>query len=163
MRFKMDNVPGKTNVLRLTPNRLGEYKVRCAELCGTNHAYMQAAVRIVKDDAYAKWITDQAAIFKAPPAERGAAWAKQYGCTACHSIDGSKKVGPTWKGLAGSSVELADGTTDMADDEYLRNSILKPQSQIVEGYGENVMPRNFRERITDKQIDDLISYIKTLK
>ena len=82
---------------------------------------------------------------------------------SCHSLDGTKLVGPTWKGLYGSQVELADGNTVTADDAYLLESILDPNAQIVKGFPANVMPTTYGELLTDEQIQDIIEFIKTVE
>jgi cytochrome c oxidase subunit 2 len=163
-RIKMDTIPGIENQVRIRPTKVGEYKIRCAELCGTGHAYMLAPVKVVEEAAFQEWVKAQAA----PPtgaegaAERGATWAQQFGCLACHSTDGSTLVGPTWKGLFGSTRTLADGTTVQADEAYLRTAILDPGAQLVQGFPD-VMPKDFGERLTEEQVQDLIEYIKSLQ
>ena len=82
------------------------------------------------------------------------------GCAACHSIDGSKGIGPTWSGLAGSKVELSGGTPVVADDDYLAESIKSPQAKIVAGFESQKM---VLYPFTDEQIADIVAYIKTLK
>ncbi len=163
-RVKQDALPGDKLVkeLRLTPTLIGQYKVRCAELCGRQHAYMEAPVVVMSQADFDAWITKESAVSN-DPVERGKKWAAQYGCTACHSIDGTKIVGPTWKGLYGHEVTLADGTTATADDAYLRESILDPNVRVVQGFAPNLMPQTFKDRLQDQQISDLIEYIKTLK
>jgi cytochrome c oxidase subunit 2 len=85
--------------------------------------------------------------------------AKDKGCTSCHTADGSKSEGPTWKGLAGSTVTLADGTTVVADDAYLTRSIKEPRAQIVQGY-KTAMPV---QSLSDADIASVVTYIKALK
>ena len=92
--------------------------------------------------------------------ERGKTVAKQQGCISCHSADGSKNIGPTWQGLAGSKVPLDDGTTVVADDDYLRQSILQPKSQIVKGYPTS-MPV-YDGEISDAELADLLAYLHDL-
>jgi cytochrome c oxidase subunit 2 len=166
-RVKMDTIPGIDNQIRITPTRLGEYKVRCAELCGAGHAYMLAPVRVVELSGFQDWVAAQ----KAPTptaaalsaeAEQGKQYAQQFGCAGCHSVDGSKLVGPTWKGLYGSNVSLQDGTTVVANDDYLHNSIVNPGAQIVQGYPD-LMPKTYKDQLNDAQIRALIEYIKSLK
>lgn len=94
-------------------------------------------------------------------ADQGKQLAQDLGCAACHSTDGTTKVGPTWKGLAGSTVPLVDGTSATADDAYLRESILQPNAKIVRGFAPGVMP-NFDGMVTTGDIDNLIAYIKSL-
>ena len=85
--------------------------------------------------------------------------AKDKGCTSCHTADGSKSEGPTWKGLAGSTVTLADGTKVVADDAYLTRSIKEPRAQIVQGY-KTAMPVS---SVSDAETTALVTYIKALK
>jgi cytochrome c oxidase subunit 2 len=91
--------------------------------------------------------------------ERGARVASEQGCTSCHSTDGSRGTGPTWKDLAGSEVEL-DGGTVIADDDYLRRAIVDPRSEVVRGYA-NIMPV-YEGQMSDEELDDLIAYLRDL-
>ncbi len=163
-RVKQDAIPGDTMVkeLRITPTLIGDYKVRCAELCGRQHAYMESPVIVMEPAGFEAWVIRQTALPK-DPAERGARWAKQYGCTACHSIDGSAVVGPTWKGLYGKQETLADGTTVAVDDAYLIKSVIDPNAQVVQGFNPGIMLQNFGQQLTQDQISDIIAYIKSLK
>lgn len=168
-RVKQDIVPGRVEDYRITPIKIGEYKVRCAELCGTSHAYMEAPVIVVSQADYDKWLADQtakaqleaAASAGKPDATRGQKLYQESGCKACHSLDGAKGVGPTWKGLFGSTVELADGSSVAADEAYLTESIKAPGAKTVEGFPANAMP-SF-SYLTDGQVADLTEFIKTLK
>ena len=163
-RVKLDNIPGVENQLRIRPTKVGEYKLRCAELCGTGAAYMLAPVKVVEESAFQEWVKAQAALPTGAEAavQRGATWAQQFGCAACHSTDGSTLVGPTWKGLFGSTRTLQDGTTVQVDEAYLRTAIVDPGAQLVQGFPD-VMPKDFGERLTEEQIQDLIEYIKSLQ
>jgi cytochrome c oxidase subunit II len=89
--------------------------------------------------------------------------AARAGCTACHSIDGSEVIGPTWQGLAGRSVTLTDGSTVTADDDYLHESIVSPNAKVVEGFDPGIMPQDFGTRLSEDEIQALIAYIKTLQ
>ena len=163
-RVKQDALPGDKLVkeLRITPTLIGQYKVRCAELCGRQHAYMESPVVVMGQADFDAWIAQESAVSNDPVA-RGKKWATQFGCVSCHSVDGTKIVGPTWKGLYGSQVPLADGTTVTADDGYLRKSITVPNGEVVQGFLPNLMPQTFGTTLTEQQISDLIEYIKTLK
>lgn len=98
------------------------------------------------------------------PAERGRALARQKGCAGCHSTDGSKSVGPTWGGLFGSTVELADGTTVTADESYLRESMLAPSARTVKGYPQGLMERTIKPgSLSEEEVGALIAYIRTLR
>ncbi|MFZ5882023.1 MAG: cytochrome c oxidase subunit II [Chloroflexota bacterium] len=165
-RVKQDLVPGRITEIRVTPILLGEYKVRCAEICGTEHAYMESPVQVVEASAFDQWVEEQKlaaaeAEANATPEQRGQKLYATY-CKACHSIDGSAGNGPTWSGLFGHEVELADGSTVTADEAYLAQSIKEPQSQVVKGFA----PMAFNATavgIGDAEIQYIIAYIKTLK
>lgn len=163
-RVKQDLVPGRVTQLRITPTLIGDtYKVRCAEICGTSHAYMEAPVIVVEKVAFESWVTQQQALAAEAgqtPEGRGLALVTANGCRGCHSIDGSAGVGPTWFQLAGSQVPLSGGGTVVADDAYLKESILQPQAKIVAGFEGQQMPVY---TFTDEQVADIIAYLKTLK
>ena len=93
----------------------------------------------------------------------GAGVARESGCVACHSVSGGSGVGPTWKGLAGSQVALADGSTVTADEAYLKESIISPDAKVVKGFAPGIMPKGFGDKLKPDQIDALIEYMKTLK
>jgi mono/diheme cytochrome c family protein len=92
-------------------------------------------------------------------AARGKQIARQKTCVSCHTEDGSRSEGPTWKGLAGSEVQLTDGRTVVADDEYLARAITDPRAEIVQGYGPTMAP----VAMTDEEVADVIYYIKALR
>lgn len=103
---------------------------------------------------------DGAAVKLSPAGERGQQIVKEQGCISCHTADGGKATGPTWKGLAGSTVTLDDGTEVVADDAYLRRSILQSRGQVVDGYA-NVMPV-YKDEMTDAEVADVIAYLHDL-
>jgi cytochrome c oxidase subunit 2 len=162
-RVKQDVLPGRVVELRVTPTMIGQYKVRCSVICGTSHALMEQGVVVQSDADFRAWVTEQQSAGSADPVERGKKWAAQFGCAACHSVDGKVIVGPTWKGLYGADVTLADGTTVKADEAYLIESIVKPNAKIVKGFAPSVMPQDLADKLTQDQINDLIAYIKSLK
>ena len=161
-RVKQDIVPGQVTELRITPTLVGNYKVLCAELCGASHAYMEGQIKVVELAAFDSWIADQKASVVLDPVLVGQQLVQQYGCITCHSLDGSSKIGPTWKGLYESTVILNDGTTLTADQGYLQSSILEPNLHIVEGYPSNVMP-SFSEILDQTQVESIVAYIESLK
>jgi cytochrome c oxidase subunit 2 len=164
-RVKQDALPGGKEFerdLRITPSMEGEYKVRCAELCGVQHATMLADVSVISQDEFDAWIREETGI-PDDPVLRGEKWAEQYGCFACHSVDGSKLVGPTWLGVYGSQEPLSDGSSAMVDDDYLYESIIDPNKFLVFGYPSGLMPGNFEDQLTEDQILDIIEFIKSLK
>jgi len=162
-RIKQDLVPGITTTLRIKPTEAGHYTLACAELCGTRHAYMTKAVNVMEAAEFQAWAASaQAAAEQLTPAELGAKVAAEYGCLSCHSLDGSRLVGPSWQGLFGSETVFEDGTTAVADEDYLRTAITDTNAQIVQGYPANVMPQDFEDRLTEEEINALIEYIKSL-
>ena len=163
-RVKQDALPSAALVkeLRVTPTLPGEYKVRCAELCGRQHAYMEAPVVVMGQADFDAWIQKESAL-SADPVERGKKWAAQFACTACHSADGSTIVGPTWQGLYGTTEMLEGGATVIVDDAYLHESVVDPNAKLVQGFAANIMPQNFKDRLSEQQVADLIEYIKSLK
>lgn len=163
-RLKQDALPGGENFvrdLRVTPTMIGEYKVRCAELCGLQHANMRAPVIVTNEADFDAWVVEKTGVSD-DPVERGREWYQSFGCAACHTLDGTTGVGPSWQGLYGEQVIFEDGTTTTADDEYLRNSIRNPADNIVQGY-QNLMPANIAEAMTDDQVDDVIRFIESLR
>lgn len=163
-RIKQDAVPGRWTELRVTPHKTGDYRVRCAELCGYAHAAMYAPVVVVEPAAFEAWL--QGKSVEPPPSDdttpaaRGGALVRDNGCLSCHSVDGSILVGPTWLGLFGSQREMQNGQTVTADEQYLRTSILDPGAQVVVGFP-NVMPAAY-DFLPAEDIDAMIEYIKSL-
>ncbi len=157
-RMKQDLVPGRVTEYRVTPSLIGSYKVRCAEICGTSHAYMEAPVIVTSAKDFDAWIKTQNAP-AADPVANGKKLVANNGCLGCHTVDGSKLVGPTWKGLYGSQVLLADGSTVTADDAYLKESITNPTAKVVKDYPPVMPPFALK----DQEIADIIAYIATLK
>jgi cytochrome c oxidase subunit 2 len=135
--------------------------VRCAELCGLQHAYMESPVHVVSQEDFDAWVAAETQQSN-DPVERGQNFAQQYGCLACHTIDGTQLVGPTWKGVFGHEVTLADGTTVVVDEAYLLESIHDPGAKIVQGFA-NIMPPNVADQMTEQQITDVIEFIKSLE
>jgi cytochrome c oxidase subunit II len=162
-RVKQDLVPGRITELRITPTLEGNYKVRCAELCGTSHAYMEKPVIVSSQEDFDAWMTEQLALAEEAsqtPEGRGQALVAANGCAACHSINGAPGIGPTWAGLFERREELIDGTIVVADEAYITESIKAPQAKIVHGFENQLMP-NYG--FTDEQIADIVAYIKTLR
>ncbi|WP_394822697.1 cytochrome c oxidase subunit II [Pendulispora albinea] len=160
-RWKRDAVPGMYTNISFTPTKLGNMQVFCAEYCGTSHSGMLAMIHVVTPEDFQKHLdsADKAPEGKKPE-EWGAELYKKNACNTCHSIDGSKMPGPTWKGLWGKTESLADGSTVVVDENYVKESILKPQAKIAAGFTTAQMPPF---TLKDAQIDAIIAYMKTLK
>lgn len=161
-RVKQDAVPGMVHPLRVTPTETGTYVVRCAEICGTDHAYMLANVNVMEHEQFEEWVRSQVAPPTGGLAEVGEEIAELNGCLDCHSIDGSALTGPTWLDLFGEEVSLTDGSVVIADKEYIINSILNPTEQIVAGFENVAMPANFGAVLSGKDLDALVAYIASL-
>lgn len=161
-RVKQDVVPGRYSTLWFTPNKVGEYPLFCAEYCGDEHSDMMAVIRVMNDSDYRKWVKEVKSQDQGlPPAELGEKLYARKGCNACHSLDGTVKIGPSLKGLYGKNEKLTNGTTVTVDDAYIRRSLLDPQAEIPEGFPP-VMP-TFKGQLSEIEINGLIAYIKSLK
>ncbi len=160
-RVKKDVVPGRFNKVWFEATDPGTYTVFCAEYCGTSHSDMITSVVVHPPGEFERWL-DEAANFldKLPPVEAGKLLYEQRGCTQCHSIDGVDGIGPSFLGIFGKQHELVDGSTVIADEDYIRESIINPQAKVVKGYNP-VMP-TYAGRLKDKEIGYIIEYIKSL-
>ena len=165
-RAKMDAVPGLVSYFWLTPTETGPFEVLCAELCGVGHYNMRSTIVVDTETDYKQWLRTRKTFAEtqggeAPgtdPVEHGRQLSQQHGCLACHSLDGSRGVGPTWQGIYGRAQALVDGSTVIADDAYLRESIVDPNAKLVEGYP----PVMAAYPMQDSDIDALIAYFMTL-
>jgi len=168
IRAKMDLVPGMITYFWFTPTRAGRYDVLCAELCGSGHYNMRSYMVLEEASAFNAWLETQPTfadtqVVKVASAggslvEQGQQVAESQGCIGCHSIDGSPGVGPTWKGLAGRTETLADGSTVVVDDEYLMESISVPNVSIVAGYPPIMPPY----QLDEGTMAALIAYLNSL-
>lgn len=176
-RVKQDLVPGTIKTLRVTPTELGSYRLGCAEICGTGHAGMIADVEVVSQAAFEQFLVDAAFRYSdLSPEARGEQFYVELGCSGCHSLDGTTGVGPTWQGIWMREEMLVDGTTVIVNEEYIRNSILSPDAQIVQGFNPGIMSaQDFPTRIAELEeqilasegaeidvIADLIAFMQTL-
>lgn len=156
-RIKQDVLPGRYTALWMVPNKPGEYHLFCTQYCGTGHAQMTGRVVVMPKGEYEKWLATGEQ--SESPVVKGARLFRQYGCSGCHA--GSRIVrAPSLVGLYGSVVPLEGGGTTTANEQYLRDSILLPNSQVVAGY-EPVMP-SYQNRIGEDDLLALIAYLKDL-
>jgi cytochrome c oxidase subunit II len=163
-RVKQDVLPGGEQFireLRVTPKEAGTYQLICAELCGIQHTTMKAEVEVISETDFEAWIDANSQVSD-DPVERGQQFAQQSGCFACHSVDGSPMLGPTWLGIFGTEREMQDGTVVVADEQYLFDSIRHPGDMVVAGFA-NVMPPNIADNLTDEQVTDIILFIESLR
>jgi cytochrome c oxidase subunit 2 len=156
-RVKMDVVPGRMTTLWFRATRVGEYHLFCAEFCGTKHSGMIGRVVVMTPEDYQAWLSGGASA--ETPAQAGERLFTQYGCATCHQ-GGSGARGPALAGVPGSTVELTGGRRVVADDNYLRESIMVPAAKIVAGY-QPIMP-TFQGTLGEEQVLQLIAYIKSL-
>jgi cytochrome c oxidase subunit 2 len=161
-RTKMDAVPGRYTDLWFQATKPGDYPIFCAEYCGTSHSDMLSHVVVHPPGEYETWLKgacEKADSLVGP--ERGKKLYSQQGCETCHSIDGTPKIGPSWKGLFGKTESIAGGPTVKVDENYLRESMLDPTAKVVQGFAPS-MP-TYKGKLSDKDLDGLIEFIKTLK
>ncbi|MCO6429377.1 MAG: cytochrome c oxidase subunit II [Deltaproteobacteria bacterium] len=165
MRVKMDVIPKQFTSLWFRPVKTGEYRVFCTEYCGRDHSSMLASLRVLSKADYERWLNDRSDEAKAArmkPADLGKELYTQKGCNACHSLDGSRLVGPSFLKLYGKEEALADGTTVKVDENYLSSSITNPNAQIVAGFPPNMMP-SFAGQVTDDELFAMIEFIKSIE
>ncbi len=160
-RVKQDVVPGRYTALTFKADKLGDFYVFCAEYCGGGHSSMRAMVKVVSPEDFEKWLSSEAG-GALSLAEKGRALYAGKACIGCHSLDGSRVVGPTFKGLWGRSEEMADGQKVTVNEDYVRESILDPNAKIVKTFPSGVMPV-FKGQVTDEDITAIIEFIKTIK
>ena len=162
-RIKQDVVPGMVNSLWFQSTEVGEFDVLCSQYCGLQHAKMLTKIMVLPEEEFKKWYqTGKEMEAKLPPS--GTQLFQERGCKACHTIDGTPGLGPTLKGLFGKTVTvLTDGKERklVADEAYLRKSILEPNVDIVKGFPPIMPP--LKGLLTDQEIDALVSYLKGLK
>jgi len=154
-RVKQDVVPGRYTSIVFTPSRTGEYRLYCAEYCGTEHAMMLGRIVVMQPAAFAQWL--EAGPRQPGMAARGYELYRRYGCSGCHD-PGSSVHAPDLTGLLGRRVHLADGRALTADEPYIRDSILLPTKDVVAGYAP-IMP-SFAGQIGEEDILAIIEYIR---
>ena len=157
-RMKHDVVPGSYQTYWFEATKPGRYHIFCAEYCGTNHSRMIGWVTVMDPVSFQNWMSS--GVPGASMADQGAKLFEQYGCAACHVLDGQGKY-PSLRNIFGHPVQLEDGRTVMVDENYLRESILNPNAKVVKGYPHNVMPV-FQGQLKEDQLLQLMIYIKSL-
>ncbi len=162
-RAKADVVPGRFNIMWFQPTLAGKYDLFCTEYCGDNHSRMMTKVYVQEPADYEDWVTKA----NKPPEEpklHGEWLYKRQGCKGCHSVDGSKVVGPSFKGTWGKDVPLAGGKGTVAFDEnYVLESVKNPQAKSRAGYENASAMPSYAGRLKDDQILLIVEYMKSLK
>jgi len=153
-RIKMDTVPGMQTYAWFQAQREGTYDILCAEYCGLRHSNMLSTVEVMAPDDFRQWYESSA-----EGNEAAIGLLESYGCTGCHSLDGSEEMGPTLLNIYGArrSVTDVNGTREIIVDEpYLRRAIVEPDAELVEGY--EGMP-SFKEEMPQKDLDAIVQYL----
>lgn len=159
-RNKQDVVPGRYTAMWFKPDKIGNFQIFCAEYCGTGHSAMLATMHVVSKEKFEQWMQNNpykglslADIGKKVYASR---------CVACHNTTSARKVGPGWGGIWGEQTKFQGGGSATVDENYIRESMLKPNAKVVAGYPANVMP-SFSGQLNEQEILGVIEFIKTLK
>lgn len=161
-RIKQDVLPDTYTELWFQATEPGLHRLECAEYCGKGHSEMLGKIYVDDEKRYNDWLeTGGDAGKNMPPAEWGRTVYESRGCATCHSIDGTRGQGPSFKGVYGRPVALADGRSMMADDNYIRKCILTPEVNRVAGF-QPIMP-TFQGILRNRDIDGVIAFIKSLQ
>ncbi len=157
-RTKADVVPGRYTTVWFNATKPGKYHIYCAEYCGLNHSGMGGWVYVMEQRDFDNWLAGNES--GQTPVQQGQdLFQNKLGCASCHA-GGDNQRGAKLEGIFGKDVKLVGGQTVKVTDEYIRNSILNPSSQIVEGY-QPIMP-TFKGQVTEEQLVSLVAYIKSL-
>lgn len=156
-RIKHDVVPGTTQTLWFRPVKPGVFHLFCAEYCGTDHSRMTGRIVVMKQTDFEQWLAHQDV--NGTMAAEGARLFRQFGCSGCHGA-GTTMRAPPLEGLYGKAVPLSDGTIEVADDRYIRDSILKPRARVAAGY-QPLMP-SYEGKISEDELIQIVAYIKSL-
>ena len=156
-RMKQDVLPGRYTETWFKATKLGVFHLFCAEYCGTDHSRMTGRIVVMRKEDYGRWLSAQPQGDNL--ANEGAAMFESRGCSGCHA-DSSKVHAPKLRGIYGRPVQLAGGKSIIADDAYLRDSMLMPKRDIVAGY-EPIMP-SYQGILDDGEIQSLTAYIRSL-
>jgi cytochrome c oxidase subunit 2 len=145
--------------LTFTSDDVGSYDIFCTEYCGLGHSGMISRVIVMPEKDFDSWY---GAVAPATEETGGLKLLEEKGCLGCHSTDGSKKIGPTFKGIFGRKETVLTGGKEreiIVDDAYLNRSVREPQADIVKGYPP-VMPAL---QVPDEELETIVSYLKTMK
>jgi len=156
-RLKHDVVPGSYRSYWFEPTEVGRYHIFCAEYCGTNHSDMIGLVTVMSPSDFENWLTGGSG---GSMKEQGEKLFSQYGCVTCHVTDREGRC-PSLRDVFGKPVVLDTGKSVIADESYVRESILNPNAKVVKGYSHDVMPA-FEGQISEDGLLQLVAYIKSL-
>jgi len=163
-RIKEDVIPGLNNYMWFEANIEGSYDILCAEYCGLRHSYMITKLEVKPEAEYNSWLAEGgSAGGEKTPADIGYEVVRNNGCIACHSTDGSKLVGPTFKNVWGSTkTVITDGVERevIVDEEYLKVSLYEPNKDIVKGFSPLMV--EYSNQIKEKELQQIIDYLKSI-
>jgi cytochrome c oxidase subunit II len=161
-RVKQDVIPNRYTKLWFEATTPGVYRLYCAEYCGTEHSKMKRLVVVHPSGGFQQYLSEaEQVLLDMPPVKLGKYLYETRGCNQCHTLDGSTKVGPSWKGIFGQQHQIAGGAPATVDENYIRESILDPNAKVRAGFNA-VMP-TFKGQLKDEQVDGLVTFIKCLK
>jgi cytochrome c oxidase subunit 2 len=155
-RMKMDVLPGRYTTAWFQATAVGRYRLECAEFCGTDHAEMLGWIVAMDPPDFASWLDGQASQSLASQGDR---LFQQLGCNGCHRADSLARA-PVLAGLYGQTVRLQDGSQLLADESYIRRSILEPNAQVVDGW-QPIMPP-FQGQLSEEQLLALVAYVRSI-
>ena len=155
-RIKQDVLPGRYTVEWFHPTKAGTYHLFCAEYCGTQHSGMIGSIVVMEPAQYEAWMSGSPS---GPLSAAGEKIFAELGCATCHRMD-TQGRGPNLLGVFGKPVQLEDGRTVIADENYVRESILDPGAKVVQGF-KPVMP-TFQGLVSEEQLNALVAYVKSL-
>ncbi len=161
-RIKEDVVPGKKNYMWFIAQQPGTYDILCTVYCGLRHSYMEAKARVVPEAEYLAWLK---ALPEKSSEPEGLLILKKNACTGCHSIDGSKIVSTSFKGLYGKTEKVVtDGKerTVTVDDDYIKSSVYDPDKDLVVGFQKGIM-KTYKGIVTEDEMAKVTDYLKTIK
>lgn len=163
-RVKQDAVPGRYTAIWFRAEKLGEFHVFCTEYCGTSHSGMITRLKVVTQEEFDKWLTEESEIGLLPLAQRGAKYFQTRACASCHNVDNpAVKVGPSLFQKWGYDEILDDGSKVAFDENYVRESMMLPQAKIAKGFPKPSPMPSFQGQISESELTAIIEYIKGLK
>jgi cytochrome c oxidase subunit 2 len=157
LRIKQDVVPGRYETMWFRADKVGRYHFFCAEYCGTDHAHMGGWLTVMEPRDYANGLRGQGG--QETLAAQGEDLFRRYGCSGCHEPGGTVRA-PRLEGVFGSPVPLSDGSVVVADERYVRDSILDPKAQVAAGY-QPVMP-TFAGQVSEDHLAKLVAYVESI-
>lgn len=168
-RVKEDMIPGQDKLLWFIPGTEGTFDLFCTEYCGLEHSYMFTAVKVIPKEDFDAWMSDTTQVVPAVTAETSLAdqgWEvlRRNGCNSCHSVDGSKLIGPSYLGGWGGTRTVVTGRETreiMVDEEYVKRSIFEPDADVVDGFNKGLM-LSYDGMVSEEEVELIIEYLKAL-